>query len=113
MVRIAPDACWPGMWRILMPDGTQSDMANLARIKDAAAAICERGPARRDRRRFRWHIENRISTTGLARKCNARLDGHPRPTTCSGTIPHADYKASRAFPNLMSTETQNVFQKEF
>jgi hypothetical protein len=57
--------------------------------------------------------QNRISTTGLARKCNARLDGHPRPTTCSGTIPHADYKASRAFPNLMSTETQNVVQKEF
>ena len=46
MVRIAPDACWPGMWRILMPDGTQSEMADLARIKDAAAAICERGPPR-------------------------------------------------------------------
>ena len=46
MVRIVPDECWPGMWRMVWPDGTQSDMANLARIKDAAAAICERGPPR-------------------------------------------------------------------
>jgi len=31
-----------------------SDIANLSRIKDAAAAICERGPPARNRRLFTW-----------------------------------------------------------
>lgn len=51
---VEPDARFSGMWRVLWPDGQLSDMANLSRAKDAAAAICERGPPRRDPRLFRW-----------------------------------------------------------
>lgn len=51
---VVPDACHPGMWRVLGLDGALSDMVNLSRAKDAAAAIAERGPPARDRRRFRW-----------------------------------------------------------
>ena len=63
MVRIAPDANWPGMWRMIWPDGGISDMANLVRIKDAAAGICDRGPPRRDRRRFRWKADRPAALT--------------------------------------------------
>src|SRR5262245_8153669 len=54
LARIVPDACWAGMWRIAWPDGQLSDMTNLDRAKDAAAAIAERGPPRRDQRRLHW-----------------------------------------------------------
>lgn len=43
----------PGMFRI-WADGVLSDIVNLARAKDAALAICERGPPRRDARLLRW-----------------------------------------------------------
>jgi hypothetical protein len=33
--RIVPDARWPKMYRLRLPDGSLSDMANLTRIKDA------------------------------------------------------------------------------
>jgi hypothetical protein len=56
MVSVVPDDRWPGMWRMLWPSGDLSDMANLARIKDAAMEICDRGPPRRDRRRFNWKM---------------------------------------------------------
>jgi hypothetical protein len=56
LVQAVPDAVWPGMWRLLWPDGRLSDLANLARIKDAAIAICERGPPQRDRHRLHWEI---------------------------------------------------------
>lgn len=56
MVRVMPDDHWPGMWRMVWPGGEVSDMGNLARVKDAAADICDRGPPRRDRRRFRWKV---------------------------------------------------------
>ena len=36
--RIVPDAKWPGMYRIHLPEGSLSDMANLTRIKDALRA---------------------------------------------------------------------------
>jgi hypothetical protein len=39
------------------PDGRCSDMANLSRAKDAAAAIAERGPPPRNRRRFHWKLQ--------------------------------------------------------
>jgi hypothetical protein len=32
---IVPDAKWPGMYRMRRPDGSLSDMVNLARVKDA------------------------------------------------------------------------------
>jgi hypothetical protein len=47
---------WSGMWRMIWPDGQLSDTANLSRIRDAAAAFCERGPPARNRRRFRWKV---------------------------------------------------------
>jgi hypothetical protein len=54
LARIVSDDTYPTMWRIVWPDGRVSDMANLARAKDAAAAICERGPPARYRRLFHW-----------------------------------------------------------
>jgi len=44
--RIVPDAKWPGMYRIRLPEGSLSDMANLTRIKDALRATGHRTPAR-------------------------------------------------------------------
>jgi len=38
--RIAPDAKWPSMFRLRLRDGGLSDMVNLARAKDALAAVC-------------------------------------------------------------------------
>jgi hypothetical protein len=46
-----------GMWRIELPDGSPSDLVNISRAKDAAAAIAERGPPARDRRRLHWQKE--------------------------------------------------------
>src|SRR5260221_4775416 len=39
VVRIVPDAKYPQMWRIELPDGRLSDMVNRARAKDAALSI--------------------------------------------------------------------------
>jgi hypothetical protein len=36
---IEPDADWPGMWRVRLPDGRCTDMVNLTRANDAAAAL--------------------------------------------------------------------------
>jgi len=36
---IVPDTRWPGMWRVQRPDGTVTDMVNLARARDAARTI--------------------------------------------------------------------------
>lgn len=35
---VMPDPTWPGMFRMQLPDGQFSDLANLSRIKDAACA---------------------------------------------------------------------------
>jgi hypothetical protein len=35
---VQPDPEWPGMWRVRLPDGDLSDMANRTRAKDAARA---------------------------------------------------------------------------
>jgi hypothetical protein len=35
--RIVPDAKWPGMYRLRLPDGSLTDMVNLTRAKDALA----------------------------------------------------------------------------
>jgi hypothetical protein len=42
VVRIVPDAKYPGMWRVEYPDGRLSDMVNKARAKDAALALAAR-----------------------------------------------------------------------
>ena len=62
LVRIVADGVQADMWRMSWPDGRLSDLANLSRIKDAAVAICERGPPARDRRRLNWK-QNRLKTT--------------------------------------------------
>jgi hypothetical protein len=36
---IVPDAEWPGMYRLRLPDGSLSDIVNLTRAKDALAAM--------------------------------------------------------------------------
>jgi hypothetical protein len=59
IVRVVPDLWWPGMYRVTWPDSQQSDMANLSRAKDAAAAICERGPPRLNQRLLHWEIDRR------------------------------------------------------
>jgi hypothetical protein len=59
LATVVPDAQWPGMFRIAWPDGQLSDMANLSRTKDAAMAIAERGPPRRDARHLHWKIDAR------------------------------------------------------
>ena len=34
-----PDPKWPGMYRLRLPDGSLTNMANLTRIKDALAEM--------------------------------------------------------------------------
>jgi hypothetical protein len=36
---VEPDSEWPGMWRVRLPDGDLSDMANRTRAKDAAQLL--------------------------------------------------------------------------
>lgn len=43
--RIAPDAKWPAMFRLRLPDGSLSDMVNLTRAKDALAVACDESNA--------------------------------------------------------------------
>jgi hypothetical protein len=57
LAAVAPDARWPGMFRIHWPDGAISDLTNLTRAKDAAVAIAERGPPRRNADDLRWRSE--------------------------------------------------------
>ena len=56
---VVPDNRWSGMWRMRWPDGRLSDMASLTRAIDAASAICERGPPRRNARLFHWKKDRR------------------------------------------------------
>jgi len=64
LARIVPDDTYPTMWRIHWPDDRVSDMVNLARAKDAATAICERGPPARNRNSFHWKLKRSNSPTG-------------------------------------------------
>jgi hypothetical protein len=80
LVCIVPDARYPGMWRMAWPDGRLSDMANLSRIKDAAIAICERGPPARDRRRFNWkkhRSKTAVAASPMRRREVAARACHP------------------------------------
>jgi hypothetical protein len=79
MARIEPDADWPDMWRVIGADGELSDMANLARIRDAATAIAERGPPARNRRRFHWKINrsNRRAEGGHVRFGKEKASSSP------------------------------------
>jgi hypothetical protein len=80
LVHIVPDARYPGMWRMAWPDGRLSDMANLSRIKDAAVAICERGPPARNRRRFIWkkdRSKTAVAASPMRRREVAARACHP------------------------------------
>jgi hypothetical protein len=41
LTRIVPDKTYPGMWRVLRPDGSLSDMVNKTRAKDVAWGLAE------------------------------------------------------------------------
>jgi len=36
---IIPDATWPKMWRVQLPNGHVTDMVNITRAKDAALTL--------------------------------------------------------------------------
>jgi hypothetical protein len=64
MVSAVPDVVWPATWRLAWPDGELSNMANVARIKDAAMVICQRGPPARNRQRFHWKQKRSETAVG-------------------------------------------------
>ena len=41
LAHIVPDKTYPGMWRVLRPDGSLSDMVNGTRAKDVAWGLAE------------------------------------------------------------------------
>jgi hypothetical protein len=43
LLEIVPDAHYPKMWRVALPDGRLSDMVNRVRAKDAALSIALAG----------------------------------------------------------------------
>jgi hypothetical protein len=43
VVTIKPDAKWPNMWRVHLPNGQVSDMTNLPRARDAARSLSRSG----------------------------------------------------------------------
>src|SRR5262245_33422124 len=58
---VAADAIHPGMWRVVLPDGSLSDMANLTRAKDAAFVMADRGPPRRNQSLLRWRTQRAVA----------------------------------------------------
>jgi hypothetical protein len=67
LVCVEPDSLYPDLWRIIW-DGRVSDIVNLARAKDAAMALCERGPPARNPQRLHWRLDRSNSPYG-ARTC--------------------------------------------
>jgi hypothetical protein len=59
-VTIKPDRRYAGMWRLAI-DGHLTDMTNLARAKDAAAAYLE---TEARRQRARWSLQQARSSRG-------------------------------------------------
>jgi hypothetical protein len=68
LVRVEPDRVYPDLWRIVWPDGRVSDIVNLTRAKDAAMALCERGPPARDPQRLHWRLD-RSDSPSAGRTC--------------------------------------------
>jgi hypothetical protein len=63
---IVPDSKYLGMWRIMRPDGSLSDMVNRTRAKDACEAAFF-GTDRQERRRRQSHLEARTGDILLSR----------------------------------------------
>jgi hypothetical protein len=47
VLRVEPDSTYSGMWRVRLPSGALTDMANLSRAKDVALDIAEGIEARK------------------------------------------------------------------
>jgi hypothetical protein len=75
LATIVPDSLWQGLFRIDFFRGPISDLGNLARIKDAAESIAERGPPPRNRQHLRW----KPSETPLKAKGQAHRAIRGRP----------------------------------
>jgi hypothetical protein len=69
---VTSDPTHPGMFRVRLPDGRRSGMLNLTRAKDAAAAIAERGPPRRDPRGLHWEQDHHESTSAARGRISDR-----------------------------------------
>ena len=41
LAHIVPDKTYPGMWRVVRPDGSLSDIVNKTRAKDVAWGLAE------------------------------------------------------------------------
>ena len=85
LVRVEPDSVCPGMWRVVWPDGRVSDMVNLARAKDAAMTLAERGPPARNPQRFHWRLDRSDSPSG-ARPRVLPADPAHRPSAASFVV---------------------------
>jgi hypothetical protein len=70
VARVVPDGRYPGMWRIAWGAGFLSDMVNLTRAKDAAAALAVRGPRARDARRLHWKQDRLDSRSEASPACS-------------------------------------------
>src|SRR5215471_4742757 len=48
IARVVPDAIWPQMYRVVLTEGSLSDLVNLTRVKDAAFTLAtpEKRPGR-------------------------------------------------------------------
>lgn len=98
LVRVLPDGAQPGVWRVVWPDGRTSDLVNLARAKDAAAALAERGPPVRDHRLLHWRLDHserhsggptRVRFADLTDRTAARTTLHGDRQCQTPTLPTA------------------------
>jgi hypothetical protein len=84
LVRVEPDSVYSGMWRMVWPDGRVSDMVNLARAKDAALVLAQRGPPAHDLVRLHWRISPLDSPSGA---CTRVLPAGPAHRAHRSNIP--------------------------
>jgi len=63
-VAVVRDVKYPQMWRVGWPDGTLSDMVNIARAKDAAFDYAEGVEARKNRHKSPLKLLANFSWSG-------------------------------------------------
>ena len=81
VLSIERDGKYPQMWRVLLPDGQLSDMANLTRIKDAALDIAEGIEARKNPHKSPLKLLNNFSWSRL--KTEPSVSGLPKTPSAS------------------------------